>query len=429
MCVFQFFLQLFEWLPELNILLINHYAGSPLHGMEYRAYYLAREWVRAGHRARIAACSQSHVRARQPQLAGRRRLDEVIDGIEYTWFAAPPYAGNGIGRLRNIAAFIRSLYREGKMLAQTCRPDVVIASSTYPLDIWPAHRIARLVNATLVFEVHDLWPLSPIEIGGMSKMHPFVMLVQAAEDYAYRHADVVVSMLPKAREHMEARGMAPHKLHLVPNGFDPEEWRSKDPMVCAHITETILREKAAGNFVVGYAGSHGNPNSLDALLDAAKCLQAEKITFVLVGDGHEKSRLRRRIAAERIPNVLMFDPVPKNQIPVLLGHFDAAYLGAPRSPLYRFGVSPNKMMDYMMARVPVIYAIEAGNDPVAEAGCGISVPPEDAVAIARSIACLSRTSPEARRLMGERGRRHAEQHYAYPQLAQTFLHVIQRGRA
>jgi glycosyltransferase involved in cell wall biosynthesis len=411
----------------LNILLINHYAGSPLHGMEYRPYYLAREWVRMGHRVQIMACAQSHVRARQPQLAGRSRLDEVIDGIQYTWFAGPPYAGNGLERVRNIASFIYPLYREGRQIARSFRPEVVIASSTYPLDIWPAHRIARLSNARLVFEVHDLWPLSPIEIGGMSRRHPFIMLVQAAENYAYRHADVVVSMLPKVREHMESRGMAPHKLHIVPNGFAPEEWESKDPMACAHITDTILSEKSSGKFVVGYAGSHGNPNSLDALLDAAKRLSGDGVAFVLVGDGHEKARLRQRVAREKIANVLMFDPVPKNQIPVLLRHFDAAYLGAPRSPLYRFGVSPNKMLDYMMAGVPVINAIEAGNDPVAEAGCGLSVASEDSMAIAASVSSLANISAEARGLMGARGRRHAEQHYAYPRLAKIFLHVIEKG--
>ena len=33
----------------MNILYLNHYAGSPALGMEYRPYYLSREWVRAGH--------------------------------------------------------------------------------------------------------------------------------------------------------------------------------------------------------------------------------------------------------------------------------------------------------------------------------------------------------------------------------------------
>ena len=192
----------------MNILLINHYAGSPKHGMEYRAYYLAREWVRMGHRVQIVASSESHIRAQQPQLSGLDRLNETINGIQYTWFETPTYSGNGIGRVRNIAAFIGHLYRAGKQLARSFKPDVVIASSTYPMDIWPAQRIACMARGSLVYEVHDLLPLSPMELGSMSKWHPFIMLVQAAEDYAYRNADVVVSMLPKVREYMESRGMA-----------------------------------------------------------------------------------------------------------------------------------------------------------------------------------------------------------------------------
>lgn len=190
----------------MRILYINHYAGSPRHGMEYRPYYLAREWVRLGHVVQIVGSSQSHIRSRQPQLAGHHRLDETIDGIQYTWFETPQYVGNGIGRVRNMSSFVSRLYFESKRLAAEFRPDVVIASSTYPMDIWPAHRIAKLANAKLVFEIHDLWPLTPMELGGMSKWHPFIMLLQAAEDYAYRHADAVVSMLPKVRQYVESRG-------------------------------------------------------------------------------------------------------------------------------------------------------------------------------------------------------------------------------
>ena len=124
--------------------------------MEYRPYYLAREWRRLGHRVRILASARSHVRTHDPDLQGQSRLDEVIDDIEYTWFDTPAYAGNGAGRALNMAAFVTRLYREGRALAREFRPDAVIASSTYPLDIWPAHRIARLAGARLLFEVHDL---------------------------------------------------------------------------------------------------------------------------------------------------------------------------------------------------------------------------------------------------------------------------------
>ena len=114
----------------MNILLINHYAGSLRHGMEYRPYYLAREWVRLGHRVRIVASSQSHIRANAPEMDGAARFDETIDGIDYTWYATPPYAGNGVRRVRNMASFIGALYADARRLVHSVDPDVVIASST-----------------------------------------------------------------------------------------------------------------------------------------------------------------------------------------------------------------------------------------------------------------------------------------------------------
>ena len=84
----------------MNILIVNHYAGSPRHGMEYRPYYLAREWVRAGHGVQIVAASFSHVRSRQPDLpaSAGSAFDETIDGIGYRWLRTPSYRGNGVGR-------------------------------------------------------------------------------------------------------------------------------------------------------------------------------------------------------------------------------------------------------------------------------------------------------------------------------------------
>ncbi|MDE2300504.1 MAG: glycosyltransferase family 4 protein, partial [Burkholderiales bacterium] len=232
----------------MNILLINHYAGSPRHGMEYRPYYLAREWVRAGHKVQIVTAAYSHVRTRQPELAagGTQPLDEVIDGVAYRWLPAPAYVGNGVGRVRNIWAFLSRLWRESARLAREFRPDVVIASSTYPMDIWVARRLARKANAKLVFEVHDLWPASPIELSGMSPRHPFIVLCQKAENDAYRDADVVVSMLPKVAEHMRAHGLDLRKLHIVPNGIAHNDWQGEPAPLGADLAAQLAALKAAG---------------------------------------------------------------------------------------------------------------------------------------------------------------------------------------
>lgn len=405
----------------MRILYINHYAGSPRHGMEYRPYYLAREWVRAGHVVQIIGSSQSHIRSRQPQLERQRRLDETIDGIHYTWLKTPPYFGNGIGRVRNMGSFVSRLFLESKPVSASFKPDVVIASSTYPMDIWPAHRIAKLAGAKLVFEIHDLWPLTPMELGGMSRWHPFIMLMQAAEDYAYRHADAVVSMLPKVHEYVESRGMASNKLHVVPNGVDPGEWGATSPALHAVAAEALdaLHERAQA--VIGYAGTHGISNALETLLGSAKIMRDEKVAFVLVGDGPDKARLQGWVAEERLENVCFVDPILKEQVPALLQRFDVACIGWRRQPLYRFGIAPNKLMDYMMAARPVLHAVEAGNDPVSEARCGLTIPPEDPPAMADGIRTLLSLSKNEREAMGQRGKEFVLNNLTYPILAKRFL--------
>ncbi len=393
--------------------------------MEYRVYYLAREWVRLGHHVKVVASAYSHVRAQQPQLAENECLDETIDGIEYTWFKTPLYEGNGIGRVRNMASFVWQLYREGKRLARSFKPDVVIASSTYPMDIWPARRIAALAKAKLVFEVHDLWPLSPMELGGMSKWHPFIMLVQAAEDYAYRHADVVVSMLPKVREYMESRGMAPEKLYIVPNGIDPAEWGDEGPELAASVKETLSNLKSRGMSIVGYAGSHGVANALGTLLEAAKMMRDEPVVFVLVGGGPDKEGLQRRARVENLKNVLFVDAVKKEQIPALLSWFDVAYIGLQSQPLFRFGIAPNKLMDYMMAARPILVAVEAGNAPASEASCGLTIKPEDPKAVTQGIRSLLALTENDRYEMGQRGKNFILKSHTYPVLAQQFMAALE----
>jgi glycosyltransferase involved in cell wall biosynthesis len=406
---------------KMRILYINHYAGSPRHGMEYRPYYLAREWASAGHEVQIIASAQSHIRSRQPQLAGKRRLDETIDGIRYMWFRTPAYHSNGIARVRNMGSFVSRLFFESKCIAAEFKPDVVIASSTYPMDIWPAHRIARLAGAKLVFEIHDLWPLTPMELGRMSRWHPFIMLLQAAENYAYRHADVVVSMLPKVREHVETHGMAPGKLHVVPNGINPSEWAGASEELPAALGNLLAALRGQGRPVIGYAGTHGVSNALDTFLEAAKLMRDEDVAFVLVGGGPDKAALQRWVVAERLSNVYFFDPIPKGQIPALLQRFDVVYIGWRRQALYRFGIAPNKLMDYMMAARPVLHAVEAGNDPVAEARCGLTVVPEDPPATAHGIRALLALSEAERKAMGQRGKDFVLGNLIYPILAKRFL--------
>ena len=123
--------------------------------------------------------------------------------------------------------------------------------------------------------------------------------------------------------------------------------------------------------------------------------------------------------AERLANVTMLAPIPKLQVPAMLAHVDIAYIGWQRVPIYRFGIAPNKLMDYMMAGRAVLHSVEAGNDPVAEAGCGVTVAPQDARAVADGLLKMMRLAPTA-----QRGREFVMGRHTYPVLAKRFLHAL-----
>ena len=295
------------------------------------------------------------------------------------------------------------------------------------MDIWAARRIARRVKprpAKLIYEVHDLWPLSLIELAGMSPWHPFARLCQWAEDAAYRDADLVVSMLPKVHAHMTAHGLDLSRLAIVPNGVAVDDWTRQPEPLRTDVARAIADSRAAGRVVVGYAGSMGLPNALGTLLDAARLLEKDRIAIVMVGDGQEREQLARRVAQETIANVTMLPPIPKAQIPSFLDAIDVAYIGWKRQPMYRFGIAPNKLMDYMMASRAVLHSVQAGNDPVAESGCGLTVAPESPTAVAEGLRRMAALSIEERASMGRRGREFVVAHHAYPVLARRFIEAI-----
>ncbi len=391
--------------------------------MEYRPYYLAREWVARGHDVTILAASYSHLRSRQP-VTSANATEELIDGVRYIWLLAPEYHGNGAGRVRNMAIFLARVYAWWRSERQRGW-DCVIASSTYPWDIWPARSIAGSSRAGLVFEVHDLWPLTPVELGGMTRYHPFIASLTVAERTAYKCADRVVSLLPATTEHMVARGMHASKFSWIPNGISRDALtRETEPLPMHH--EAVMCDiRKRARLVVGYAGSHGLANALDTVVRAARYVTPEQIHFVLVGDGPEKPMLRVLAESSAASNVHFLPPIPKASIPAFLQQIDVACLAWRQNSLYRFGISPNKLLDYMAAGKPIVHAVSAANDLVTDASCGIPVPPDDPRAIAGAVRRLSVMPAEERNEMGERGRRFVLRELDYGVLAERFLAVLE----
>lgn len=401
-------------------------AGSLRHGMVYGHYYLAREWVRLGHDVTIIAAAFSHSRSVQPDVGWRPRT-EYIDGIRYRWIPAARYAAhNNIGRVWNLLGYSsRCLLQSGPLPPA----DVVICSSHHPFAIYAARRLARRHGAALVFEVRDLWPLTLVEIGSISERHPFIRLMQRAEDYAYRHADVVVSVLPEAKDYMIGRGMQPGKFLYVPNGADLSADENPD-VAPGHFAPLLDEVSGSGKFLVGYAGTLNRTNVLHTLIEAVALCEDGGISVAILGRGPVLPELRALVTRLGVESrVIFLDSVPKSQVRDFLSRVDAAYLGLQHKDLYRFGVSLTKFNDYMLASRPIVAAMDVPGNLVVESGAGVACAPERAPELLDAINSLRRLSPGQRAEMGARGRAWIIRNRDYKVLAAEFLSgVMSRAR-
>lgn len=408
----------------MNILLINHYVGGGEYGMEYRPYYLAKEWVKMGHTIYLVGATYSHLRLKNPQVS-RDLAVENREGINYIWVKTPAYVGS-MKRIVNMATFVGKLECYAKKLAKMCAPNLVIASSTYPIDIYPARKIAKLAGAKLCYEVHDLWPLSPMLIGGYSPKHPFIRVMQKGEDDCYKYSDKVISLLWNSEEHMRERGLAPGKFACVPNGFSKDEWSedaANQPLPEEH---QKAFDALKGMVIVGFAGSFAASGALDTLINAAAILKDRNdIHFVLVGKGPEKEHIKQMVTDRTLANVTILPAVAKKLIPAINARFDIAYMGGVHSILHKYGTSYNKMTDSMLSGKPIIQAVDEPGCVAERVGCGIQVEAENPQLVADAVLKLASMPVEDRIAMGKKGNVYAKENLEWGTLATDFLKVFE----
>ena len=403
----------------MNIWIINETIGSRIHGMVFRPYYFAKEFVELGHKVTIFSGSYTHIFSKLPEVKGFYST-ENIDGIDYCWIKTPKYGkSQSLGRILNAFTFVAKMFLLRKK--RFGKPDAVIVTSPTPFSILNGYWIKKRTGAKLIFEVRDIWPLTLTEIGRLTDKHPFIRFTQFFENFSYKKSDKVVSVLPNAFEHMKNHGLTEEKFVSIPNGIDLGEVKNISPL-----PEETLAKIPRDKFIVTYAGKFGISNNLTSVLEAAETLKSnEKILFLLVGNGPEKENYLKIIAEKGLSNVLILDPVPKSSVQSLLALSNVCYIGLTKSPLFRFGVSPNKLFDYLYSGKPIIYAIEAANDIVAEANCGISIKSENAGEIVNAVLNLYGKTPEELAEMGKRGHEYVIKNHSYSELAKKYLEILE----
>jgi glycosyltransferase involved in cell wall biosynthesis len=413
----------------MNIWILNHYAHPPDIPGSTRHYDFARELIKHGHKVIIFSSSFNHFTRRDDRLSGKLNYRmENIDGVEFIWLRTSPYyGGNDWRRVVNMLSYAFRVIPPGMKLKE--KPDVVLASSPHPFAGLAGWLLAKLKGAAFIFEVMDLWPQTLVDIGGYSGKSPVVVLLRILERFLYRTADRIVVLHPKASDYIIKLRIASTKVVYIPIGPSPELFSESSAQLPQDLNDLISSLKSSGKFLAVYAGALGIANALDTVIDTAKLLQDEKqdkIHFLLVGEGPEKQNLIEKTKNQSLSNIGFYCSIPKDAVPRLLFLSDITIMSWKNSSLYtRYGMSSNKLWDYMMAARPVVWAINSANDPVAEAGCGITVPPEDPDSMARAIITLCDMTEEERRQMGLRGYEYVLKYHSLPLLADRLIRVIQ----
>ena len=301
-------------------------------------------------------------------------------------------------------------------IALTRKADLVFATTT-PLTAGIPGIVARwLLGRKFVFEVRDLWPELPREMGVITNRW-VLRAMGALEWVSYRSAHRLVGLSPGIVDGIARRGVPRERIAMIPNGCDLDLFGGEG--VVPWRPEGV----GEGELMAVFTGTHGIANGLDAVLDAAAELKRRPtsgIRLVLIGDGRLKPELQERAEREGLEAVLFLDPVPKTELAGLLAAADLGLQILANVPAFYYGTSPNKFFDFLAAGLPVLNNYPGWlADLIEENDCGFAVAPENPAAFADA---LERASGdwEGLREKGKRARALAEREFAREKLFDRF---------
>ena len=407
----------------MNVWILNHYAITPDMPGGTRHFDLARELVQMGYDVTIFASAFNHsCRGQIRRLSGVRWLIEQVDGVKFIWLPSFAYQRNNWRRVINMLDYTWRAYWWGRRLPQKSpaiqRPDVVIGCAVHLFAVLAGYHLARHYRAHFLMEVRDLWPQTFLDMGVWHEGQWQVRFFRWLEQFLYARAERIITLSPMTRDYLAQYSQDwADKVVYIPNATRVA--RSQDSL--------ISQTADAKPQTVMYLGAMGPTNGLDLVLDAIRQVNESDpglLKCVFVGDGPEKQRLQQKAKDWRLENVRFEKAIPRNQVPERLAQADFLVL-VQKEVLYG---SSNKLYDYMASGKPIVVAIFAEhNNPIKEAGCGLSAKPDSAQDLADKLRTMARLSPAERQAMGQRGRTYVEQHHDYADHEHSLQEPCQRG--
>lgn len=405
----------------MNIWLINHYAVPPKYYPLARQTYFAKYLMAMGHTVTIFAASSVHNSTLNLITDGQKWREETVDGVHYVYIKCCDYSGNGLKRIYNICEFAWKLPGVCKRFP---KPDAIVATSMPPTSCAVGVHLGRKWGCKTVAEIADLWPESLIVYGIAGPHNPAVIALRWLEKWIYKKADAVVFTGEGAYDYIKEQGWEKEiprdKVHYINNGVDLEQFDYNKEHFW--IDDPDLDNPDI--FKAVYVGSIRKVNNLGLLLDTAKCVKDPRVRILIWGDGDERLALEQRVKDEGISNVVFKGKVEKKYIPAIVSRADLNFAHNTPAPLFRFGISFNKLFDYLAAEKPILSDFPCPYNPSVQCGAGISVDNPTPEHVAAAIERLAELPEEQYRQMGANARRAAEKEFDFRVLTQKLADVI-----
>jgi len=358
-----------------NVWIFNHYATETFNNKGGRHFFFAKYLVENGFRVTIFCASTIHGSDEEIEIPNDFFDIKNIDGIDYVFIKTPKYSGNGKKRLFNMLSFYRKLLAFSRISERYCeKPDIILASSVHPLTLVAGIKISRKFGVKCICEVRDLWPMTLVEIGALKNNSLISKLLYLGEKEIYKKADALIFTMEGGKDYILEKKweskIVLSKIFHINNGIDLSEFERQSELNKFYDEDLENKSK----FKVIYTGSIIETNAVDFIINSAKELMEYNMLFLIYGDGNKRKELEKKCKCENITNVIFKGKKEKKYIPFILKNADLNIMtGIYTKNLYKYGLSLNKMFEYIASGKPILSNIECNYDLLKKYGCGLTV--------------------------------------------------------